>query len=725
MRSASGPTDVPGPEMPRPPVVRRAGELLLVLPLLVLFLDAIRPMPVVESSDGLGITIPRLMFAVGELRQGRIPLWNEYSFCGTPLLADSNTLVLHPGTLLYFALPPIWAYTATLIILYAVLIVGCWLYFRELGLGIAGSLVATVAYALSGQVVFWLLYHGMNLAICLLPMTLFALRRYEATERWLWAVLGWALLATTAFGGFIQFVLYSGAAVVLEGVRALDGDDPWRHAARRLVLVALSVATSAVILVPSAEAVLASHRGLVPYESGILPARWSVLLANMALGAADRFRSTYPHYFYAVGAAILAFAAYAIRGDPGRALRSPFVWYASIFPGIALATYAGWLPLWTDPFRGMYVFSLMLSSLGGIGADRMLATLAGGATVALPAEHALVAACLPAMALLDHAGSRRAAWSGLFLAVAILGGFHVAGWIARRRSEPVRRAIFAVWAVSVVFANGIHARDHWRTSVARPGAIEPLLEFPPAIRGAAGRTSRVAVPGTLHWGNWAIVCRVRSLGGRGSIFPRRIFERIRDDGLIDPGYSALTDFRNSSRSGSRLLARYGVQYLLIEHPRAASVAPGPGWELHGEPAPGDRRRVFTNTAYVGRAYVAGGDGEIVRPARIIENTATRVKIAVTGVAGELLILSDSWFPGWVCYDGGARAAGIESGGFRGYRLPSTGEHVIEWKYEPVSYRYGAALSVAGFLASVAYLARLRRQTRIGAPVAAARSPRPL
>jgi hypothetical protein len=698
--------------MSRPAGLRRATELLLVLPLLLFFLDAIRPMPVVEPSDGLGITIPRLIFAVEELRHGRIPFWNEYSFCGMPLLADNNTLVLHPATLLYFLLPPIWAYTATLIILYTVLILGCWLYFRELGLTIAGSLVATVAYALSGQVVFWLLYHGMNLAICVLPMTLFVFRRYEETRAWRWVVGGYVLLTATALGGFVQFVLYSGVAVVLEGVRRLDAADLKRHVAHRLMLVTLSVATAAVIIVPSAEVMLDSHRGLVPYFEGILPARWYVLLANVAVGAVDRFQSTYAHYFYAVGAMILAFAVYAIRNEPSRALLSPFFWYASIFPVVVLVAYAGWLPLWTDPFRGMYLFSLLLSILGGTGAERLLAAVAGNARMALPAEFALVAAILPATALLDPGGSRRGPCSGLLLAVLILAGFHLAGWLSRNGSESARRATFAAWAVSLVFFNGFHARDHWRSSVARSGAIEGLQHAPPPLRGAAGRTIRLAVPPTPHWGNWAIVGRIRGLGGRGSFFPRRIFERIRDDGLIDPGYFAFTDFQNSSRTSSSLLAKYGVQYLLIQHHGPGSLVLDRGWKLHGELASGDHRYVFTNTRYVGRAYVIDRRGEIVRPARIVENTGSHVRIAVTGLAGETLILSDSWFPGWVCYDGGTRAAGFEAGGFRGYRLPGAGERVIDWKYEPVSYLYGAGLSIAGFLASIAYLVYLRRRACI-------------
>src|SRR6267143_37803 len=41
--------------------------------------------------------------------RGEIPLWNPLSNCGLPFLAQWNTLVLYPGSLVYLLFPPSWS----------------------------------------------------------------------------------------------------------------------------------------------------------------------------------------------------------------------------------------------------------------------------------------------------------------------------------------------------------------------------------------------------------------------------------------------------------------------------------------------------------------------------------------------------------------------------------------------------------------------------------------
>src|SRR5262245_5608038 len=44
-------------------------------------------------------------FAFGELRQGRLPLWNPYSFGGVPALPNFQYTVLYPPNWLHLVLP--------------------------------------------------------------------------------------------------------------------------------------------------------------------------------------------------------------------------------------------------------------------------------------------------------------------------------------------------------------------------------------------------------------------------------------------------------------------------------------------------------------------------------------------------------------------------------------------------------------------------------------------
>ena len=66
-------------------------------------------------------------FVVSELKEGRMPLWNPNNFSGNPALANFQTAVFSPFTLLYFILPFIDAWSLT--VLLQPLLAGIFTYF--------------------------------------------------------------------------------------------------------------------------------------------------------------------------------------------------------------------------------------------------------------------------------------------------------------------------------------------------------------------------------------------------------------------------------------------------------------------------------------------------------------------------------------------------------------------------------------------------------------------
>src|SRR5881396_1808892 len=81
---------------------------------------------------------------------GEIPLWNPLNNCGLPFLAQWNTLVLYPGSLIYLLLPLPWA--LNLFCLFHLYLGGLgmyWLACRWVGSRLAAS-AAGIAYAFNG-----------------------------------------------------------------------------------------------------------------------------------------------------------------------------------------------------------------------------------------------------------------------------------------------------------------------------------------------------------------------------------------------------------------------------------------------------------------------------------------------------------------------------------------------------------------------------------------------
>ncbi|HYK91249.1 MAG TPA: YfhO family protein [Acidobacteriota bacterium] len=106
-----------------------------------------------------------------------LSLWNPYSFCGSPMIANGQTTFLHPLTWLNFVLP---VAPATLsIALGKLLFCGAFafLFYRKLGLEGPASLIGSLAYMFGGHLTAWLGYPG-SYPIVTLPFLFWSLENY-------------------------------------------------------------------------------------------------------------------------------------------------------------------------------------------------------------------------------------------------------------------------------------------------------------------------------------------------------------------------------------------------------------------------------------------------------------------------------------------------------------------------------------------------------------------
>jgi hypothetical protein len=116
----------------------------------------------------------------------------------------------------------------------------------------------------------------------------------------------------------------------------------------------------------------------------------------------------------------------------------------------------------------------------------------------------------------------------------------------------------------------------------------------------------------------------------------------------------------------------------------------------GDPDFDPRRTAIVESAVSGLGAGSGGE------AQIVSYQPERVQIEATSRGPGLLVLSDLHYPGWKAEVDG-REVDIERVDYllRGVPLDD-GEHTVEFRYEPLSWRVGWILSLAG-LASLAAL----------------------
>jgi hypothetical protein len=119
-----------------------------------------------------------------------------------------------------------------------------------------------------------------------------------------------------------------------------------------------------------------------------------------------------------------------------------------------------------------------------------------------------------------------------------------------------------------------------------------------------------------------------------------------------------------------------------------------------------RQTVFLED-WNGKPGEARSDG--FRAGDVAESGPNRVVVKVKQGPGGFLVLADIWYPGWRCTVDGREAPLYRADYlFRAVEL-SEGEHTVVFTFDPLSYRYGRAISLATLLALplLLLLSRLR------------------
>lgn len=141
-------------------------------------------------------------------RNGEVPLWNMYSFGGTPLLANYQSAVLSPFNLLFFIFPFIDAWS--LLVLLQPILAGLGMYWfaRQVGVSKWGSLLSSISFMFCGFLVVWMGYATLGYALLFLPFSLIGLEGFFSSRKIRYLYLFSFSLPLSFFSGHFQISLY-------------------------------------------------------------------------------------------------------------------------------------------------------------------------------------------------------------------------------------------------------------------------------------------------------------------------------------------------------------------------------------------------------------------------------------------------------------------------------------------------------------------------------------
>ena len=177
--------------------------------------NASYPMPVKNNAmpDVVTQIYPWKKITIESWKDGQIPLWNTYSFAGTPHAANFQSAVFSPFNALFFLMPFIDAWSVMILLQPIVAGLGMYVFLRSLARSSVGSLVGSIGFMFCGFMVTWMAYGTIGYTIAFLPWAFTGVSSYFQTVKKKYLLLLTLSIFLSLVSGHFQMSLYVVAAI--------------------------------------------------------------------------------------------------------------------------------------------------------------------------------------------------------------------------------------------------------------------------------------------------------------------------------------------------------------------------------------------------------------------------------------------------------------------------------------------------------------------------------
>lgn len=703
-------------------------------------LHDVGPMSDFTTYDLRSFFLPKFVYGSHELARGVFPLWNPYEYGGIPFFATAQPAVLYPPKAILFALfDESTAYWSFMVFHYVVLAGGFLWFLREQKIVGLAAFAGAAAWTLSVPVLFSN-YHPTRIAnLAFVPFCFVFVERIgfgvavKRSAAWLVVVLALQLTA-----GYPEFTADLGILVAVHAAVRFFTKAWTLHPMRSVPLFAalFCVAASivAIQLVPMVEAALVARRtdvaNTVQKEFLSLPDATNREIALTVPGfyifgilALPRRRARPAAAGLVLCVAIASGAWPLLRFLPGFSMvRFPFVWFVySVF-------YAGWL------------VAIEMDVFLGVGSDRP----SRRTLVAIGIVEGLWASfCLFEWFLVRSEGVAGRAFvhrlgQNVRTPTAAALGFLGSVAICALTIPKWREKAFC-WAPAPAVALLLLVLSHEAAvpfgaapaNVTRPGTVGEIREYASSGVSLTGRALSLRdiargysltdhVPTLFGAEESFVPWRYRRIQARASYAPSE--DRIDWGALVSSAgfLSAMNlEYVVAPRALMRAFVMSGFRPLRMDRERRALMKSprtmGEAWvNFVVRSAP---------SADLAELYVLGRDFEPAReavvetplstdyldsgpfppsvPALVQHVSTTKEEIVVELPRPGVLVVSESFYPGWTALiDGHPSPIIVADYVLRAVEVPA-GEHRVVFEYRPASVRWGLVLSVLGLVALTA------------------------
>lgn len=746
--------------------MRRLAAVLLVLAVLVPYCRIVtgRAIPVPDDifvSDLADGEFPVRVEAGRVLRGGELPVWTSRAMTGMPLIVDPFT------ALLFAALPPASALGVVWAFFLAVAAAGTYALARRLGSGRAGAFLAGFAFAWSGFFVCQLRHLGVIGTVVWFPWALYCIERASVPllairRRLLWLTafgtcFGLQLLAGFPQSAYISALFYAALVAFRCGGLVMPSrrsslKPQWRAAvilgAGALAAVVLGVLIGAAVLLPlKALGAVSDRSGGGSYEWAThfkyyLPNFWTFFVPYINGDISDlsyRGRSIFwEDYGYAGFVTVLAALAAAGTLLWGAFARRKGVFTSRRGRAVVFWTLAGVVAYLLVLGASTPCYRMAFNCLPGLKTFRFPTRFLFVTELALALLAGLGVTALQTVVARREPFTRRrmvAAGVGALLACVTVADLV---WYNRRQNPVVERARWLSPPASVAVVRS----DPVRGRVYAPGVIDRHKEMFCAAEGWAGDLTPFVNHREFLQPNSNLLYDVPTLTAYAGISPSWVVDLISDHnrhGFLESLCETRDGWFYAPEPYYDWLEALSVRWLFLRQPvlsdRLERVKGMHDFCMYRLKDPLPRVRLVTRVRFVSdlaalRHLCLSGtlnvkhtavlqhaadlrDVQAVLPetpaddgeARIVSDRATEVTVETRSGTGALLVLADTFYPGWTATVDGAAANILRVNLMqRGVVLPP-GRHRIAFSYRSRAVRRGWFVSMAGMaLAAIAAIA---------------------
>lgn len=159
-------------------------------------------------TDPVRQEYPWRLLAIDVEKSGLLPLWNPYTFAGSPLLANMQSAAFYPLNILFFLLP--FSVSWSLLILLQQVLAGIflYLYLRKMKLPSWPAVFGSIVFAFGGFFIGWLEWNTLVQVAIWLPLILLAKEHLLEKMSVKWTIVFVFAQCAAFFAGHLQTFFY-------------------------------------------------------------------------------------------------------------------------------------------------------------------------------------------------------------------------------------------------------------------------------------------------------------------------------------------------------------------------------------------------------------------------------------------------------------------------------------------------------------------------------------